>query len=34
MVSRVRGTWFQEYRVHGCEGIGVQGTGHIVSHYP
>ena len=34
MVSRVWGTWFQEYGVHGFGGTGVQGTGYIVSHHP
>ena len=32
-VSRIRGTWFQEYGVHGFGGTGVQGMGYIVSHY-
>ena len=34
MVSRVPGTWFRHYSVHGFRGTGVQGTWYIVSHYP
>ena len=40
MVSRIQGTWFRRYRVHGFEGTGymvlkVPGTGYgyMVSHY-
>ena len=28
------GTWYLKYWVHDFEGIGVQGAGYIVSHYP
>ena len=35
----VHGTWFQRYRVSGCESTGyivsrVSGAGYLVSHYP
>ena len=34
MVSKLQGTWFRSYRVHGFEDTGMQGMGYVVSHYP